>query len=93
MWNRNIVYNEVGRLLYKGCLTDSQREGWRLLRAFVQYGIRDLRWCAYMLATSFHETGAGCNRLRSGEPAWENRTGRSESRMGRIQASGQDLLR
>jgi putative chitinase len=58
MWNRNIVYNEVGRLLYKGCLTDSQREGLEVkLRAFVQYGIRDVRWCAYMLATSFHETG------------------------------------
>lgn len=58
MWNRKIVYDEIGRLLCNGCLTANQRKGLEdKLSAFEQVGIRDVRWCAYMLATSYHETG------------------------------------
>jgi len=58
MLNRNQFFDEIGRTLCNGALTPSQRRGLECkLSAFEQHGIRDVRWCAYMLATSYHETG------------------------------------
>jgi len=57
MWNRSLFFDEIGRSLCNGALTPSQREGVEYkLTAFERYDIADDRWCAYMLATSYHET-------------------------------------
>ncbi len=57
MRNRNLFFEEIGRSLCHGRLTPAQRRGLACkLTAFERHGIRDDRWCAYMLATSFHET-------------------------------------
>lgn len=58
MWNRKKLYDEIGQLLCNGRLTTYQRKGLEYkLSAFEQHAIGDMRWCAYMLATSYHETG------------------------------------
>lgn len=55
--DKNIFFKETEKSLFNGRLTDSQREGMEVkLAAFDERGIRDNRWRAYMLATSYHET-------------------------------------
>ena len=57
MWNRRHFFDMIGRTLCNGALTPSQRRGLeQKLTAFERYDIADDRWCAYMLATSYHET-------------------------------------
>lgn len=54
--NRQIFFNEIRRTLF-GSLTQSQVDGINFkLDAFDKAGIKDNRWRAYMLATSYHET-------------------------------------
>lgn len=55
--NKILFYVEVGRLLFHGRITSTQHKGLeQKLNAFARYDITDVRWCAYMLATAFHET-------------------------------------
>lgn len=55
--NRRIFIDEVGRSLFSSRITQSQIEGIKFkLDAFDKFQISDVRWRAYMLATSFHET-------------------------------------
>lgn len=55
--NYNVFYNSIRASLFNGRLTQKQVEGINFkLDAFNQSGIRDNRWKAYMLATSYHET-------------------------------------
>lgn len=55
--NRQIFFNEIRSSLFSGRLTKSQVDGINFkLTAWEQSGLRDLRWLAYMLATSYHET-------------------------------------
>ncbi len=54
--NRQIFFNEIRRTIF-GSLTKSQVDGINFkLDAFDKAGIKDNRWRAYMLATSYHET-------------------------------------
>ena len=58
MMDKNIFFKEIGKSLFNGRLTSGQREGMEAkLDAFIARGIADDRWRAYMLATSYHETG------------------------------------
>ena len=56
--NRKILLSEIKTSLFSGKLTSSQIEGIKFkLDAFDKFQISDFRWRAYMLATSYHETG------------------------------------
>ncbi|MPM33066.1 hypothetical protein SDC9_79633 [bioreactor metagenome] len=56
--NRQTFFNEIRSTLFSGRLTQSQIDGMNFkLTAWVQSGLTDIRWLAYMLATVFHETG------------------------------------
>ena len=55
--NRQLFFQEINRLLFNGKLNDRQREGiLHKLAAFAKFEVTVYRWCAYMLATSYHET-------------------------------------
>jgi putative chitinase len=55
--NREIFYTEINKLLFNGRMNSSQKSGINFkLDVFAQVGIKDIRWMAYMLATSYHET-------------------------------------
>lgn len=55
--NIQIFLQEINRSLFNGLMSDNQRDGLTIkLIAFENYRITDIRWSAYMLATSFHET-------------------------------------
>lgn len=55
--NRQVFFNEIRSSLFSGRLTKSQVDGINFkLDAFDKAGIKDSRWRAYMLATSYHET-------------------------------------
>ena len=56
--NRQTFISEINPALFSGRITQSQIEGINFkLDAFDKFQISDVRWRAYMLATSFHETG------------------------------------
>lgn len=53
-----MFFDTIGRSLFNGRLSLSRRDGIETkLSAFDVYGITDERWRAYMLGTSYHETG------------------------------------
>lgn len=55
--NRQIFTNEINSALFSGRISQRQIEGINFkLNAWEQSGLKDLRWLAYMLATSYHET-------------------------------------
>lgn len=55
--NRQVFFNEIRSSLFSGRLTKSQVDGINFkLDAFDKVDIKDNRWRAYMLATSYHET-------------------------------------
>lgn len=55
--NRQVFFNEIRTSLFNGRLSQSQVDGINFkLDAFDEYRICDVRWRAYMLATSYHET-------------------------------------
>lgn len=56
--DKDRFFEEIKGPLFNGRLSPGQREGMEVkLDAFDERGIRDDRWRAYMLATSYHETG------------------------------------
>ncbi len=55
--NRQIFIDKVGHSLFSSRITQRQIEGINFkLTAWDQSGLTDIRWLAYMLATSYHET-------------------------------------
>ena len=55
--NTPIFLREINTSLFNRWMNDSQREGIIVkLTEFGNHHITDIRWSAYMLATSFHET-------------------------------------
>ncbi len=55
--NIHIFLQEINKDLFNRNMNDSQRDGLKVkLTAFENHRITDIRWSAYMLATSFHET-------------------------------------
>ena len=55
--NRQIFFNEIRPTLFSGKLSDGQMFGIAYkLNAWDDSGLTDIRWLAYMLATSYHET-------------------------------------
>lgn len=56
--NRQVFFDEIRHSLFNNRITQRQIEGVKFkLDAFDKFQISDFRWRAYMLATSFHETG------------------------------------
>ena len=56
--DRKAFFEQVGGSLFNGGISPGQRNGMAVkLDAFEEQGIADDRWWAYMLATSYHETG------------------------------------
>lgn len=56
--NKQTFFNEISKTLFNRQLNSKQRNGIDYkLNAFNMYDITDNRWRAYMLATSYHETG------------------------------------
>lgn len=56
--DRNIFFTLIGSSLFGGGLTSGRQRGLAVkLDAFGKQGVGDARWQAYMLATSYHETG------------------------------------
>ncbi|MDD4778056.1 MAG: hypothetical protein PHV53_07185 [Fermentimonas sp.] len=56
--NKQQFFNEIAKSLFNGKLTRSQKSGMEYkLTAFDMFNISDNRRRAYMLATSYHETG------------------------------------
>jgi|SRR6185312_1524141 len=57
MIDRKFFYNSVRVFLFNGTLSQQQVNGMNtILDTFEDLKIYDLRWCAYPLATTFHET-------------------------------------
>ena len=55
--NRQTFLSEINPALFSGRITQSQIEGINFkLAAWEKSGLTDIRWLAYMLATSYHET-------------------------------------
>lgn len=55
--NRKIFFDEIRGSLFNGRMTQRQVDGITFkLNAWGQSGLTDVRWLAYMLATSYHET-------------------------------------
>ena len=55
--NRQVFFNEIRHSLFSDRITQSQVEGINFkLDAWEKSGLTDIRWLAYMLATSYHET-------------------------------------
>ena len=55
--NRQIFISEISSALFSGRITQGQVAGINFkLTAWEQSGLKDIRWLAYMLATSYHET-------------------------------------
>ncbi len=55
--NIHIFLQEINKDLFNRNMNDGQRDGLKVkLTAFENHHITDIRWSAYMLATSYHET-------------------------------------
>jgi len=55
--NRKTFFSEINTALFSGRITQSQVDGINFkLTAWEKSGLTDIRWLAYMLATSYHET-------------------------------------
>lgn len=57
-FDREIYFDRVRKDLFGGALTQQQVDGQTVILAVWEYGtsFTDIRWLAYMLATTFHET-------------------------------------
>lgn len=65
--DRAAFYASVRKNLFDGRLSEAQFQGIdRLIAAFTLYGSGDRRHLAYILATSFHETGRRMQPVREG---------------------------
>jgi hypothetical protein len=61
MFDRATYFNYVRDVLFEGALSQQQVDGQNVILALWEHGdtgtpMDDLRWLAYMLATTFHET-------------------------------------
>ena len=55
--SRQVLISEINQALFFGRITKSQVDGIHFkLDAWEKSGLTDIRWLAYMLATSYHET-------------------------------------
>ena len=55
--NRQIFFDEIRHSLFSNRITQNQIDGLNFkLTAWEKSGLADIRWLAYMLATSYHET-------------------------------------
>ena len=55
--NRQVFFDEIRHSLFSDRITQSQVDGLNFkLTAWEKSGLTDIRWLAYMLATSYHET-------------------------------------
>src|SRR5690554_2659693 len=55
--NTKEFFNEISKSLFNNNLSINQKKGIEYkLRAFDRHNIKDIRWKAYMLATSYYET-------------------------------------
>lgn len=55
--NKAIFHNSINTSLFGGRINQTQKDGINFkLTAWQQSGLTDIRWLAYMLATSYHET-------------------------------------
>ena len=55
--NRQTLINDINPTLFSGRISQNQIEGISFkLAAWEKSGLTDIRWLAYMLATSYHET-------------------------------------
>ncbi|TBY41580.1 hypothetical protein [Rhizobium leguminosarum] len=63
--NRTIFFSYVRRAPFGGSLWQSQVDGLnKILDEWERRGLSDVRWLAYMLATTFHETGGKMQPVR-----------------------------
>jgi len=61
MIDRDLYFDEVRSSLFEGAMTQQQVDGQSVILALWEYQatgtpMEDIRWLAYMLATTFHET-------------------------------------
>jgi predicted chitinase len=57
MINRKTFFDSIRESIFKGSISQQQVEGIdTILNEWEAQGLTDLRWLAYMLATTFHET-------------------------------------
>ena len=55
--NRQVFFDEIRHSLFSDRITQNQIDGLNFkLTAWERSGLTDIRWLAYMLATSYHET-------------------------------------
>ena len=55
--NRQVFFDEIRHSLFSDRITQNQIDGLNFkLAAWEKSGLTDIRWLAYMLATSYHET-------------------------------------
>ena len=63
--NRRVFFDDVRRDLFGGGLNQDQVDGFNaILDAWAESSLSDLRWLAYMLATTFHETARTMRPIR-----------------------------
>ena len=67
MFDRDVYFDSVRSTLFSGALEQVQVDGQNVILAVWEYGaggtpMTDLRWLAYMLATTYHETRSRCGR-------------------------------
>jgi hypothetical protein len=61
MFDRDIYFDSVRNIMFEGALTQQQVDGQSVILAVWEYQaggtpMTDIRWLAYMLATTYHET-------------------------------------
>lgn len=65
--NRKMFFDRIRKTLFSGNLDQLQVDGITAkLEEFSNRGLEDLRWLAYILATSYHETGRRMTPVREG---------------------------
>jgi putative chitinase len=65
--NRKLFFDQIKKQLFSRTLDQLQVDGITAkLEEFSDRGLEDLRWLAYILATSYHETGRRMTPVREG---------------------------
>jgi putative chitinase len=81
--DRKYFFDTVRERLFKGKMTDSQVAGMEsILTTWETEGLTDLRWLAYMLATTYHETA------KTMQPIEEHGKGKSYRYGKKVKRSG-----
>ena len=83
--NRTVFFNEVRRTLFKGKLKQSQVDGINfILDQWNETGFTDIRWLAYALATTFHETAFTMQPIREFGRGRGKKYGRRDPETGQV---------